>query len=142
MKKSLIFWFAAVTCAAWILVGCESPTNGESGAAGTDGPYPLTDAAVDAEALKAAFYVSSRVAITDGSGGIDGEVPAGKTLYVLGSAAKVASGESLTVKGTLDIYEAAALDASYVSGTAGYLATSGGQSPGRALSACPTSRMA
>ena len=23
MKKSLIFWFAAATCAAWILVGCE-----------------------------------------------------------------------------------------------------------------------
>ena len=137
MKKSLIFWFAAVTCAALFLVGCESPTNGESGAAGTDGPYLLTDPAVSAAQLKAAFYVSSRVAITNGSGGIDGEVPAGKILYVLGSAAKVASGESLMVKGTLDIYEAAALDASYVGGTAGYLATSGGAITGTGIVSLP-----
>ena len=139
MKKSLIFWFAAVTCAALFLVGCESPTNGESGAAGTDGPYPLTGTTIDADDLKAAFYVSSRVAITDGSSGIDGEVPAGKTLYVLGSAAKVASGESLTVKGTLDIYEAAALNASYVSGGsgAGYLATDGGAITGTGIVSLP-----
>jgi hypothetical protein len=136
MKKSLIFWFAAVTCAALFLVGCESPTNGESGAAGTDGPYPLTGTTIDAEALKAAFYVSSRVAITGGSSGIDGEVPAGKTLYVLNPAAKVTSGESLTVKGTLDIYEAAALDASYT-GTAGYLATSGGAITGTGIVSLP-----
>ena len=135
MKKSLIFWFAAVTCAALFLVGCESPTNGDAGAAGTDGPYPLTDAAVDADALKAAFYVSSRVAITDGSGGIDGEVPAGKTLYVLGTA-KVTSAKSLTVKGTLDIYEEAALDASYT-GTVGYLATSGGAITGTGTVSLP-----
>ena len=136
MKKSLIFWFAAITCAALFLVGCESPTNGESGAAGTDGPYPLTDAAVSAAQLEAAFYVSSRVAITNGSGGIEGEVPAGKTLYVLGSAI-VTSAKSLTVKGTLDIYEAAALDASYVSGTAGYLATSGGTITGTGIVSLP-----
>ena len=29
MKKSLIFWFAAVTCAAWILVGCEQEAKTE-----------------------------------------------------------------------------------------------------------------
>ena len=44
MKKSLIFWFAAATCAAWILVGCESPTNGESGAAGAPGTIYLSGA--------------------------------------------------------------------------------------------------
>ena len=37
MKKSLIFWFAAVTCAALFLVGCESPTDGAAGAAGRIG---------------------------------------------------------------------------------------------------------
>jgi hypothetical protein len=42
MKKSLIFWFAAITCAAWILVGCESPTDGTAGAAGASGPIGLS----------------------------------------------------------------------------------------------------
>ena len=37
MKKSLIFWFAAATCAALFLVGCESPTDGAPGAAGRIG---------------------------------------------------------------------------------------------------------
>ena len=115
------FWFAALVCAALIFVGCESPTSGDAGAAGLDGPYPLSGATVSAAQLEAAFYVSSRVAIEDGSGGIAGEVPADKTLYVLGAAAKVATGDFLEVKGALDIYEAAALDASYISGASGYL---------------------
>ena len=42
MKKSLIFWFAAVTCAALFLVGCESPTNGDAGAAGAPGTIYLS----------------------------------------------------------------------------------------------------
>ena len=44
MKKSLIFWFAAATCAAWILVGCEQGTGGDgaAGAAGAPGTTQLS----------------------------------------------------------------------------------------------------
>ena len=37
MKKSLIFWLAVSVYTAWILVGCESPTDGAPGSAGRIG---------------------------------------------------------------------------------------------------------
>ncbi|MDR0684186.1 MAG: hypothetical protein LBF83_03570 [Spirochaetaceae bacterium] len=84
MKKSLIFWFAAVTCAALFLVGCESPTNGDAGAAGAAGPATLPADATP-ELLEAYFGSTNKVFVVAALGAGTFEVPAGKTLAVVGT---------------------------------------------------------
>jgi hypothetical protein len=120
MKKSLIFWFAAITCAALFLVGCESPTNGEAGAAGSPGSVTFSGPVTAAE-LARAFAKSNEVILQSTVTSVYGVIPAGKTLAVFGSGTAVAAGESLEVAGALEIEAGAALDASYVSAKAGYL---------------------
>jgi hypothetical protein len=77
MKKSLIFWFAAVTCAAWILVGCESPTNGDAGAAGAAGAPGTTQlsANITAASLQKIVDAGGPILISDaveiGAGYVD-----------------------------------------------------------------------
>ena len=83
MKKSLIFWFAAVTCAALFLVGCESPTNGDAGAAGSAGPGTLPPDATP-ELLAAYFASTDKVFLVDDLDEGTFTVPAGKTLAVVG----------------------------------------------------------
>ena len=119
MKKSLIFWFAAITCAALFLVGCESPTNGDAGAAGSPGSVTFSGDVTDAE-LARAFAKSNEVILQSTVTSVYGVIPAGKTLAVFGKTA-VENGESLEVAGALEIETGAELDASYVGGTAGYL---------------------
>ena len=131
MKKSLIFWFAAVTCAALFLVGCESPTNGESGVAGKNVAF-VPSGQVDAATLKALFEASGVDVVTLGPSvtTVEGVVPGGKKLIVSGETAvgdsSIDGTETLEIKagGTLEIAEGAALDAGYTS-SAGYLKGSG-----------------
>ena len=104
MKKSLIFWFAAVTCAAWILVGCESPTNGDAGSAGPAGPATLPTSASPA-LLKAYFAETNKVFVVAALGAGTFEVPAGKTLAVVGDV-DISSVDDTVINayyGTLDV---------------------------------------
>ena len=93
MKKSLIFWFAAATCAAWILVGCESPTNGDAGAAGAPGTIYLsgsqTTAGIQDAIDSGAPLVFAGVTQYD-----TGEVivPAGRKVKLVGEAAFTTNG--------------------------------------------------
>ena len=103
MKKSLIFWFAAATCAAWILVGCESPTNGEKGAAGANAPGTLPSGATPAM-LAALFETTDTVIVGLPLGEGTFTVPAGKTLAVAGTVD--ISGVNTVINafdGTLDV---------------------------------------
>ena len=88
MKKSLIFWFAAVTCAALFLVGCESPTNGEKGAAGAPGTIYLsgdqTTAGIQHAIDSGAPLVFAGVTQSDGGTVV---IPAGRGVELVGTAA-------------------------------------------------------
>ena len=138
MKKSLIFWFAAVTCAALFLVGCESPTNGESGADGKN--IGLADGTnVSAADLAAWFLAADIVTLGPDVDTVEGVVPGGKKLIVSGTSTAVGDSsidgtETLEIKagGTLEIAEGAALNAGYTS-SAGYLKGSGAISGAVAL---------
>ena len=104
MKKSLIFWFAAVTCAALFLVGCESPTNGDAGSAGPAGPATLPASASPA-LLKAYFAETNKVFVVAALGAGTFEVPAGKTLAVVGDV-DISSVDDTVINayyGTLDV---------------------------------------
>ena len=103
MKKSLIFWFAAVTCAALFLVGCESPTNGESGAAGSPGPATLP-ANAKPELLEAYFASTDKVFLVEVLDEGTFTVPAGKTLAVVGTV-DISSVDTVinAFDGTLDV---------------------------------------
>ena len=143
MKKSLIFWFAAVTCAALFLVGCESPTNGESGADGKN--IGLADGTnVSAADLAAWFLAADIVTLGPDVDTVEGVVPGGKKLIVSGTSTAVGDSsidgtETLEIKagGTLEIAAGASLDASYVTSTAGYLVTSGGGITGTGIVSLP-----
>ena len=102
MKKSLIFWFAAVTCAAWILVGCESPTNGDAGAAGAPGPATLPEDATP-ELLSAYFASTDKVFLVADLAAGTFEVPAGKTLAVVGDVELSKAPVIDAYDGTLDV---------------------------------------
>ena len=103
MKKSLLFWFAAVTCAAWILVGCESPTNGERGAAGANAPGTLPSGATPAM-LAALFETTDTVIVGLPLGEGTFTVPAGKTLAVAGTVDITSENTVINAfDGTLDV---------------------------------------
>ena len=104
MKKSLIFWFAAVTCAALFLVGCESPTNGDAGAAGANAPGTLPSGATPAM-LAALFETTDTVIVGLPLGEGTFTVPAGKTLAVAGTV-DISSVDDTVINayyGTLDV---------------------------------------
>ncbi|MDR0684743.1 MAG: hypothetical protein LBF83_06415 [Spirochaetaceae bacterium] len=130
MKKSLIFWLAAITCAAWILVGCESPTDGTAGAAGKNVGF-VNQTNVAAADLAALFKAADIVTLGPSVGTVEGVVPAGKKLAVSGETtvgdSSIDGTETLEIKsgGSVEVYEGAALNAGYVSGTAGYLKGAG-----------------
>jgi hypothetical protein len=109
---------------ASIFSGCESPADGASGSSGVNGPGTFTDGDIDAAALEAVYAYTDTVVLTSGVTSVAGEIPTGKKLVVAGDI-PVKDGEALEVEGTLEIVLGAALDASYVSGTAGYLKGSG-----------------
>jgi hypothetical protein len=121
------------------LAGCEAPTNGSKGDDGNPGDsylggIMLSGTNVSAADLAGAFastaarqvfagevYLASSVAT------VLGEVPAGRTLNVLGATTKVGDGsidgtETLAVEGSLVIAEGASLGATATGGTSGILA--------------------
>ena len=102
MRKSLIFWLAAVTCAALFLVGCESPTNGEKGAAGANAPGTLPSGATP-ELLAAYFASTDKVFLVDDLDEGTFTVPAGKTLAVVGDVTLNNSSVINAYNGTLDV---------------------------------------
>jgi hypothetical protein len=128
-KKYLIFGMAVILGASLSFFACESAT-GAAGAAGEPGEpgepgSVFINGSVTAAQLAKAFEKANEVVLQDGVISVYGTVPAGKALVVFGSTTKVFAGQSLDVQGTLEIAEGAALDASYVSGAAGYLKSTG-----------------
>jgi hypothetical protein len=100
---------------ALIFSGCESPTDGSSGASGLDGAVTLGGDSVDVDAamLAAVFKVTDRILILPGTASVEGEIPAGKTLFVSGATAiGTSTSDTLEVIGTLEIFKGAELDAS------------------------------
>jgi hypothetical protein len=124
MKKFFTIGMAAILGASLSFFACESAADGAAGSAGAAGAI-FIDSTVTAADLAAAFALSDNVILQSGVSAVDGVVPADKTLVVVGSGTKVKAGKSLDVQGTLEIAEGAALDASYVTGVAGYLKGAG-----------------
>jgi hypothetical protein len=109
-KRSLIFGVAAFVCAASIFSGCESPTDGSSGAAGAAGPIYLTGP-YSSEVIQYALdsdapVVFAGVEQSDGGTLI---VPAGKGVTLIGDKAySVAASQSVTIV----LVDEASIDAS------------------------------
>ena len=99
MKKSLIFWLAAVTCAAWILVGCEqepeTKTNTVTNGAAAD--IPSLQLLLDEPGVNPVYY-KGVVALT----GDQLVVPPGKTL-VAADGVTVDATSVFAVAGTLSL---------------------------------------
>jgi hypothetical protein len=110
-------------CLALVLSGCESPTDGAAGGSGVNGPGTFTTGVVDAAALEAVYALTDTVVVTSGVTSVDGLIPAGKTLFVVGDtkAVNVTDGETFEVAGVLEIKAGATLRASGISGTDGTL---------------------
>jgi filamentous hemagglutinin len=118
MKKSLIFWFAAVTCAALVLIGC--PTEAETETKYVNVPeviqekYVITSdegaeaalAGYLAEAGDFAVGVYANVTLTG-----DLTVPAGKIIQLHGANMFDAASSALTVNGKVYVYHEATLKA-------------------------------
>ena len=112
MKKSLIFWFAAATCAAWILVGCEQGTGGD-GAAGAPGAIYLSGSQTTAgiqDAIDSGaplVFAGVTQSYTSGNGTVT--IPAGRGVKLVGedaytvadnAAAFLILGDASSVTGT------------------------------------------
>ena len=112
MKKSLIFWLAAVTCAAWILVGCEQEAEtktvydksgtvyGEVSAAKLEA---IIDAAVtDGRALELndVTLPAGSVNLKTASVTIAGTLRLGPNAAINAKDAKVTFAQSATVSGS------------------------------------------
>jgi hypothetical protein len=150
-KKSLIFGGIVLMCAMlFVLAACEGPvgpagldgtngtagTNGAPGTNGGDGPkgdnglsggVVLFSGDITDADLEAAFTTTETTVIL-GSGvtSVYGEVPANRTLRVVGNTA-VADGQTLTLKGGLVLYSASAeLHADVISSASGSLMVEGG----------------
>ncbi|MDR0684948.1 MAG: hypothetical protein LBF83_07450 [Spirochaetaceae bacterium] len=118
MKKSLIFWFAAITCAALVLIGC--PTEAE-----TETKY-VTQTEVIQEKYVITSGEGAEAALTgylaeggDFAVGIyedvsltgDLTVPAGKIIQLHGATTFDAASSALTVNGKVYVYHEATLKA-------------------------------
>jgi hypothetical protein len=124
LRKSLILGcITLLMVMLFAFTGCEGPV-GPAGPAGVDngtkagdgqagpdyyesGPLVSFSDVKDAD-LAAAFEYGNIVILQTGVETVYGVVPAGKILYVMGPNTKVAGGQVLTIKGTLDIMEEAA----------------------------------
>ena len=100
MKKSLIFWLAAATCAAWILVGCEQEPE-------TKTVTVTNGAAADIEGLQALLAEPGVNQVTyygdlTITGGKLVSVPEGKTLTVTGGITLAGASDVLVVAGGLN----------------------------------------
>jgi hypothetical protein len=122
-----------------VLAGCEGPTGADGSSGGGANGAPVLGGAISAGQLEAAFVAADTVYVGGGSawvaasGGaaVKGEVPAGKTLRVvgnvsvgIGTAANSALGDTFTVKGTLEIQPGAAFAADHLASDAATTSTS------------------
>jgi hypothetical protein len=143
LRKSLILGsITLLMVVLFALTGGEGPV-GPAGTAGVDGknaqdgprgddylpsgPSLASSDVLDVD-LDAAFKAlnGNIVILKTSVGTVYGEVPAGKTLYVLGPDTKIPSGKKLIIKGTLDISEeAAVLSASAIPDNTGTLVIEG-----------------
>jgi hypothetical protein len=147
LRKSLILGsITLLLVMLFALTGCEGPV-GPAGSDGTDGRNGIPGAEGDTgipgnstlggrsvvtdKELIIAFDQGNPVILESSVISVYGEVPAGKTLIVLGEQTAVADGEKLTVKGTLDISNTkgtSTLNASGIPGAIGVLVSDGGAS--------------
>jgi cytoskeletal protein CcmA (bactofilin family) len=120
LKKSLIGSIVLLFAMLFVLTGCEGPTGptgltgkdstvpGKDGNTGKDSTVPgltggivLDSVTVDAEFLKAAFETTQTTVILGPSvTEVEGEVPDGKILRVVGSTVKVPATKTLALVGT------------------------------------------
>jgi hypothetical protein len=122
LRKSLILGsITLLMVMLFAFTGCEGPVGpagtpgvkGDNADDGKDGEDYYSSGAswagplVRASDLEAAFkYTNGNIVILQTSvDEVYGEVPAGKTLHVLGSNTRVSPGQTLTINGTLDILE-------------------------------------
>jgi hypothetical protein len=130
MKKTLklfMVMFLAIALGSFLITSCDSPTNGDTGATGARGAATnyIESGAVSATSLSDRFYAADVITLGSGVTSVEGEVPAGKRLIVSGANTYVLGASSLEVIGTLEIRKDAALNASYISGSNGYLEGTG-----------------
>ena len=105
MKKSLIFWLAAVTCAALFLVGCEQEAKTEYVTQKEVDVIHVDVVVTDDTGLAAALLDDDyKVIEVDASSTVTlstvTEIPAGKTVIIRGGSVTPASG-GLTIKGVV-----------------------------------------
>ena len=113
MKKSLIFWFAAATCAAWILVGCEQEAKTEY--VTQKEMIHLDVFAADETDLREALTKTGNLSIglSDVTLTDDLTIPAGKLVYILDSTGGLdPSSSKLTVEGQVYVGVGGTLTAS------------------------------
>jgi filamentous hemagglutinin len=144
-KKSLFFVSISVLLALLLITGCSNPT-GSSGASTPETDVPtdnnsdkgsgsdnsgdtggtLSGPNVSAADLAAEFAKFSTVTLGSNVATVDGLVPAGKTLVIIGAGTAVTPNQSLEVNGSgsIEIRKIGQLNASQT-GTAGYLKGTG-----------------
>ena len=111
MKKSLIFWFAAATCAAWILVGCEQEPETKTEYVKSGTVYGAVTAAelqtaIDAAVADGRTLELSGITLTAGSVNlktasvkIAGTLTLGNNAIIAAAEANVTFADDATVSG-------------------------------------------
>ena len=111
MKKSLIFWFAAVTCAAWIVVGCEQEPETKTEYVKSGTVYGAVTAAelqtaIDAAVADGRTLELSGITLTAGSVNlktasvkIAGTLTLGNNAIIAAAEANVTFADDATVSG-------------------------------------------
>jgi hypothetical protein len=141
LKKSLIFGSIAVLAALLLITGCSNPTS-SSGSSGNEDPEtPISPPSsnpgtggntgkadtlygpVAADQLAEKFASYTEVYLDSTVTFVEGVVPSGKKLTVLGNTA-ITAGSTLAVAGSVEIKPNMVLEASYTT-TAGHLTGSG-----------------
>jgi hypothetical protein len=102
------------------LEGPEGPEGpaGPGGPAGPAGDIYLSGN-VTADDLEVAFAKNETVILQTATGSVDGVVPAGRTLIVVGKTTRVTANATLNVIGTLTIWDGGILNASGIAATSG-----------------------
>ena len=121
MKKSLIFWFAAVMCAAWILVGCEQEPETKTVTVTVPEMIHLDVFATDEPGLIAALAETGDLNIGLSQSvtlGAALTIPNGKLVYILNGGGLDASSKLLTVEGQVYVGLGGTLTATATGGVA------------------------